>query len=92
MKHSPVTLYSRQGCRDSDRVRAWLVKHNIPFQERNVSQDPSAMQALAAQEIFGTPLVVAEAGTVFGYRPNELAKLLIAPPKFDRSVAPDTPA
>lgn len=65
-------LYTQTGCADSARVRAWLRQRDIPFIERNVTDDSDAARELIASGIFATPLLVAGARTVLGYRPNEL--------------------
>ena len=70
-------LYSQAGCGESARVRAWLVEHGIAFRERDVSADPEAARALAAMGLFATPLVVAGAMRILGYRPEALAAALL---------------
>lgn len=69
---TPV-LYTQTRCVDSARVRSWLEAHDIAYVERNVSDDPTAMAALAAQRIFATPLLAMGTRWLLGFRPVELA-------------------
>ncbi|MFS8532427.1 glutaredoxin family protein [Sphaerobacter thermophilus] len=73
-----VVLYSQTGCTDSARVRAWLTAQQIPFVERNVTEDAAAAAALAATGIFATPLLVVGGRQVFGFRPQAIADALRA--------------
>ena len=68
-----ITLYSQDGCADSTVVRSWLAGEQIPFTERNVSNDPLAAEALAWTGIFATPLVTVCTHVVFGNRPGLIA-------------------
>lgn len=35
-----VTLYTSPSCTSCRKARAWLEKHNIPFEERNIFSNP----------------------------------------------------
>jgi len=50
-----ITLYTQNGCKDSAVVRSWLIEQELPFAERNVSNDPGTAGALARTGIFATP-------------------------------------
>jgi arsenate reductase-like glutaredoxin family protein len=78
MDRPRITLYTQTGCAESVRTRAWLKQRNLSFLERNVSEDPSAAQALAATGIFATPLLVVGDRTVLGFRPDALEAALRA--------------
>ncbi|MGI8644381.1 MAG: glutaredoxin family protein [Thermomicrobiales bacterium] len=69
-------LYTQQTCPESPKVRAWLVKHHIPFTERDVTTDIDAAKALYETGIFATPLLVVGETKVLGFRVEELADAL----------------
>ena len=73
MDDAPVTLFTQDGCRDSDRVRACFRRSGVAFVERNVSGDPGAAEALAATGVFATPLVHVGGRPIVGARLGLLA-------------------
>ncbi len=72
-------LYTQTDCADSvaegQQVRSWLVQHDIPFTERNVTGDLKAAQALYETGVFATPLLVVDDIKVLGYRARELSEV-----------------
>ena len=72
----PPTLFSQDGCPDSDRVRACLRGGGVRFVERNVTGDLGAARDLLATGIFATPVVVAGGRVVVGARLGELTDAL----------------
>ena len=78
MDRPQITLYTQTGCVESAQTGAWLRQHDLSFLEYNVSEDPSAAQALAATGIFATPLLVVGDQTVLGFRPHALEAALRA--------------
>ncbi len=58
------------------RVEEFLTKHNIPFQGRNVAEDPEAMDALMRLGVAATPVTVIDGEIVVGYDVKRLAALL----------------
>jgi glutaredoxin len=71
-----VTLFTQDGCPDSDRARHCLSGSGVSYIERNVSTDPGAVPALVATGIFATPVVVADGNAMLVTRPRELARVL----------------
>ena len=69
-------LYTRAGCAESARGRAWLSDRGIAFAQRDASVDPAAARELDGTGTFATPLLVAGDAQVLGFRPRELAALL----------------
>lgn len=69
-------LYTQAGCAESAKVRIWLTDRGIRYRERDARADPEAATALAATGIFATPLLVVDAKTVLGFRPQAFADLL----------------
>jgi glutaredoxin len=39
-----IVMYSRPGCEDSDAARAFLVRHNLRFEEINIDENPQALR------------------------------------------------
>jgi hypothetical protein len=72
-----LILYSQTDCAESGRVRTWLAHHDVAFQDRNVSRDPEAAQALAATGVFATPLLTCGEERVLGFRPGALERILL---------------
>ncbi|MDB5349900.1 MAG: glutaredoxin-like protein [Planctomycetota bacterium] len=48
MKQPNVTVYGSQTCGDTLRVRAYLDLHQIPYEYKDVSDDPSYDDYIAA--------------------------------------------
>ena len=76
MPDATPRLYTQTGCAESVQVRAWLRARDIPFVERDVTDDPAAARELAETGIFATPLLVAGVHRVLGFRPARLAAAL----------------
>ncbi len=73
-----LILYTQTDCAESARVRTWLAHQDAAFQERNVSRDPEAAQALAATGVFATPLLTCGEDRVLGFRPEALERILVS--------------
>lgn len=71
-----LVLYTQTGCADSTRVRTWLRQRQIPFEERNVTEDPTAMADLARHSVFATPLLVIDELVIFGFQPAVMERAL----------------
>ena len=56
--------------------KAWLSQHNIPFIERNVVEDQSAMAELERLEVFSTPATLVDDQLVVGFNRKKLGELL----------------
>lgn len=41
---TPLTLYGRPDCDDTDRVRLWLQERGVAFREVNIDEDAAANQ------------------------------------------------
>jgi len=56
--------------------KAWLSQHNIPFVERNVATDPTALQELERLDVFSTPATLVDGQLVVGFNKKRLEDLL----------------
>lgn len=71
-----ITLFTKNGCPQCRMTRNYLSTHNIPFTERNINNEPEAVNYLKAQGFKAVPVVEADGMDAFsGFRPDVLAKL-----------------
>lgn len=56
--------------------KAWLSQHKIPFTERNIALDESALQELERLEVFSTPATLVDDQLVIGFNRKRLEELL----------------
>lgn len=73
-----VTLYSTTWCGYCSRTRAFLRKHNIPFDEIDVEESSEAMRQIMQMQAYGVPVVVVGDTIIRGYQPAALARALEA--------------
>lgn len=72
-----VVIYTRPGCRACRQVKAYLARRGVRFTERNVADDPAAMQELLARGSLMTPtIVIDDEHVVIGFDPARLDALL----------------
>jgi hypothetical protein len=60
-------------------VEEFLTQHGIPFQARNVAEDPGAMAELERMGVASTPVTVIDGEVVVGFDRKRLAALLGLP-------------
>jgi len=56
--------------------KAWLSQHKVPFTERNIALDESALQELERREVFSTPATLVDGQLVVGFNRKRLEELL----------------
>jgi glutaredoxin len=59
-----------------ERTKAWLSERKIPFTERRVDQDPTAIDDLVALGFQTTPVVKIGATVIVGFDPDKIARAL----------------
>ncbi len=57
-------------------MEEFLTQHGIPFQARNVAEDPAAMAELERLGVASTPVTVIDGVVVVGFDQKRLAALL----------------
>ncbi len=57
-------------------MEEFLTQHGIPFQARNVAEDPAAMEELERLGVASTPVTVIGGEVVVGFNKKRLAALL----------------
>ena len=76
MSEKEVVLFKQSECRFCALEKEWLAKHAVAFSERNVSNDPTALEDLEQIPAFSTPVAVIDGEVVFGFDRRKLEKLL----------------
>ncbi|HEV2281105.1 MAG TPA: glutaredoxin family protein [bacterium] len=61
------------------RAEEFLTQHGVPFQARNVAEDPAAMAELERLGVATTPVIVVDGEVVVGFDRKRLAALLGLP-------------
>ncbi len=56
--------------------KAWLSQHGVAFKERNITEDPSALEELQELGLFSTPVTLIDGEVVIGFDREKLSKLL----------------
>lgn len=86
---SLITVYSQPGCGPCIAVTRHLRKAGVGFEVRDVRQDESAAQEVAALGYQGTPVVVAGDMHTHGYRKEWLDQVIDAVRAEDAESAVD---
>jgi glutaredoxin len=71
-----VIAYTDPGCPHCRRLKEYLHSHHIPFRNRDVSSDASAVAELQQMNAPGVPVVRVGDDTVVGFNPDRLEELL----------------
>jgi glutaredoxin-like YruB-family protein len=75
-----LTIYTQPTCGYCNELKDYLKKHNIRYEEKDITKDRSAFDDLVNKyKIRATPLVVYGEKTVVGFNPDEIQKLLGEP-------------
>ncbi len=56
--------------------KAWLSKQGIPFTERNITEDETAVSELEELGVFSTPATLIDGELVIGFNRKKLESLL----------------
>ena len=62
-----------------NRTKEFLRTHNVPFTDRDITQDESALANLEKLGVMTTPVVVVDGLSVIGYDVKRLTALLGLP-------------
>ncbi len=71
-----LQLLSSQTCSYCDRARAWLTRHDIPFNECFIEHDTACRQRFEATGARGTPTVLVRDQVQLGFDPQRVAAAL----------------
>ena len=70
-----VIVYSNMGCAPCHQAMEYLSQKGVPFIEKNVARDPSAMQALMSMGLRLLPVLVIGDKRLSGFNPKEIDAL-----------------
>jgi glutaredoxin len=65
--HDPITVYtSGPRCVDCNTIKNWLGQHGYSYTERNIREDPAALEELARLGYQSVPVTLIGATTIDG--------------------------
>ena len=76
MSKPTVIVYSQPGWYFCGQEKAWLSEQGIEFEDRNVAEDPAAMDELKELGYFSTPVTFINDEAVVGFDEIILRNLL----------------
>lgn len=71
-----VVVYTSAGCPYCVKVKEQLKAWNIPFTEKNTSENREYFEELRSRKLFGTPVTFVGDRFVMGFQPEKLRNLL----------------
>jgi glutaredoxin len=71
-----VVVYTQPGCAHCVTVKQFLVRHGVPYTERDVARDDRAFRELIDLGYRSTPVTTVDGAVVVGSDRAELARLL----------------
>ena len=76
MSKPKVIVYSQPGWHFCNLEKAWLSKQGIEFEDRNITEDPGAMDELQELGYYSTPVTFIGDEAVVGFNVSKLTELL----------------
>lgn len=70
-----ITVYSKPHCVQCDATKRALRKHDLEFEDVDVTQDTQALQTLTALGYKSAPVVFANGDHWSGFRPDKIKNL-----------------
>lgn len=72
-----LKIFTQPGCGYCTELKAYLNKHNIPFEDKDITKDKGARDELLNKyKVRATPLIVYGEKTLIGFKPDELEKMI----------------
>ena len=71
-----IVVYHQPDCPPCHQAMDFLTRHGVPFEARDVREDPTAMAELVALGFHGTPVLVIDGVPYPGFIPQRVAELL----------------
>ena len=71
-----VVLFTQLACRFCNLEKEWHSQHGVDFQDRNITDDPSALTDLQQIPAFSTPVTWIDGEVIFGFDRRKLSELL----------------
>ena len=76
MNDHEIILYTQPGWHFCGLEKAWLSNEGIEFSERNIAEDPSALEELQELNVFSTPVTLIDGELVVGFDKKKIMDLL----------------
>lgn len=76
MSDEGIVVFTQPGCMFCAKVKDFLVKKGIDFNERDVTRDESALDEIEKLGLMSTPITMKGDEVVVGYDEKALEKLL----------------
>lgn len=71
-----ITVYTKTQCPKCVLTKRYLTQHHIPFEEKNIEEDVTALEDVKALGYKEVPVVQLDNGDHFsGFQPDRLAKV-----------------
>lgn len=67
-------VYSSSTCNFCKQVKTFLTENNIPFEERNIDENPAYGEELQRIGIMSVPLTIIGDKQILGFNPGRLKK------------------
>ncbi len=71
-----VTIYTSSTCSYCHAAKDYFKENNIPYEEKNISEDPEARKVLMKNKIMGVPAIFIEEEIVVGFDKEKINQLL----------------
>ncbi len=75
LKAPRVTLYTTSRCPNCKRLKQWLVKHKLRFQEFDIERNQRAFREFQRLGTRGVPVLLVDKQQINGFDPKRLQKL-----------------
>lgn len=67
-------VYTSSTCTFCKQVKQYLQEQNLPYEERNIDENPAYGEELARMGIMSVPLTVIGEKQILGFNPNRIQK------------------
>jgi len=75
-RHDQVVIYTQPGCAPCSAAKEFLASQDIPFVERNIREDPSALTELRKLGAMATPTITIGDEVIVGFDVARMTELL----------------
>ncbi len=71
-----VMIYTSSSCSYCHAAKEYFNENNVPYTEKNVSEDPEARKELIKKKIMGVPAIFIDDEVVVGFDKQRVRQLL----------------
>ena len=76
MLYPEVVIYTQPGCPPCGTAKEFLTKHEVPFEEKNIRENPEHIQTLQQLGSKSTPTTVIGDEVIIGFDRDRFEELL----------------